>query len=396
MIQMGKVGKQTFRKKAATVLAVFVVMVLTATSASAAISGNAVKNATENAKSSQGVSARDANIVLTDVSPAVTGVGDNVYFFAKSLDGRIFFNRAKLGQGGVGWVEVEGNGRTDTAPAAGAVGNHVFVAIKGTDGHIYVNQADLGQPFGQWFGGSSNDIVTDVAPAVTGVGDNVYFFAKSLDGRIFFNRAKLGQGGVGWVEVKGNGHTDTAPAAGAVGNHVFVSIKGTDGLIYTNQADLGGPFGQWFGSSNGVLTERCRELKILQIQYQDRLKNCKTDIQCREAQRLLQNNLRDQRNAGCFNPLPLKTNVTPAVTGVGDNVYFFAKSLDGRIYYTRAKLGQGGGDWVEVEGNGNTDLAPAAGAVGNHVFVAIKGKGSDGHIYVNQADLGQPFGQWFG
>jgi len=77
-------------------------------------------------------------------------VGDNVYVFAKSLDGRIFYNRAQLGQGFLGWAEVDGGGRTDAAPAAGAVGTHVFVAIKGLDGSVYVNQADLGQPFGQW------------------------------------------------------------------------------------------------------------------------------------------------------------------------------------------------------------------------------------------------------
>jgi hypothetical protein len=87
----------------------------------------------------------------TDVAPAVAGVGNNVYFFAKSLDGRIFYNRAVLGQGGVGWTEMEGGGRTDAAPAAGAIGTHVFVAVKGLDGKPYLNQADLGHAFGDWF-----------------------------------------------------------------------------------------------------------------------------------------------------------------------------------------------------------------------------------------------------
>jgi hypothetical protein len=74
----------------------------------------------------------------------VAGVGNNVYFFAKSVDGRIFDNRAVLGQGGVGWAEMEGGGRTDAVPGAGAVGTHVFVAVKGLDGNLYLNQADLG------------------------------------------------------------------------------------------------------------------------------------------------------------------------------------------------------------------------------------------------------------
>src|SRR5205085_1046438 len=49
--------------------------------------------------------------------------------------------------------------------------------------------------------------------------------------------------------------------------------------------------------------------------------------------------------------------------------------------------------WREMEGGGRTDAAPAAGAVGTHLFVAVKGL--DGNIYLNQADVGQSFGQWF-
>ena len=179
----------------------------------------------------------------TTVSAAVAGVGNNVYFFAKTADGRIMYNRAVLGQAGLCWSEVEGNGRTDMAPAAGAVGTHVFVAVKGLDGRVAINQADLGHPFGQWF---PSDFVTDAAPAVAGVGNNVYFFAKATDGRIMFNRAELGKGGLGWTEVEGNGRTDMAPAAGAVGTHVFILVIGSDGQIAINQADLGHPFGQWF------------------------------------------------------------------------------------------------------------------------------------------------------
>ena len=272
---------------------------------------------------------------MSNVAPAVAGVGDNVYFIARRRDGRIFYNRAKLGEGGVGWAEMEGSGLTDAAPAAGAVGNHIFVAIKGLDGNLYANQADLGQPFGQWF---PMGFASDVAPAVVGVGDSVYFFAKRRDGRVFYNRAKLGEGGVGWVEVQGGGRTDAAPAAGAVGTHVFLAIKGLDGNLYVNQADLGRPFGQWF-------------------------------------------------------PTNFASDVTPAVTGVGDNVYFFAKRADGLIFYNRAKLGEGGVGWVEVQGDGLTDAAPAAGTVGTHVFLMIKGL--DSNLYVNQADLGHVFGEWF-
>ena len=181
---------------------------------------------------------------MTDVAPAVAGVGNNVFFVARRLDGRVYYNRAVLGQAGVGWNEVDGGGRTDTAPAAGAVGTHVFVAVKGLEGQGYLNQADLGGSFNSFW--LPMGFTTDAPIAVAGVGNNVCFFAKHLDGRIFFNRAVLGQGGVGWVEVDGGGRTDTAPAAGAVGTHVFVAVKGLDGQVYINQADLGGSFNSFW------------------------------------------------------------------------------------------------------------------------------------------------------
>ncbi len=270
---------------------------------------------------------------ITDDAPGAAGVSNTVYFLAKRSDGRIYYNRAVLGQAGVGWTEMEGDGRTDAPPAGGAVGTHLFVAIKGLDGNVYLNQADLGGAFnGFW---SPMGFSTDVAPAVAGVGDNVYVFAKSLDGRIFYNRAQLGGSFLGWVEVDGNGRTDAAPAAGAVGTHVFVTHKGLDGNVYLNQADLGGSFN------------------------------------------------------GFWSSIGFGTDVGQAVTGVGNNVYVFAKSLDGRIFYNRAQLGQSFLGWTEVDGNGRTAAAPAAGGVFTHVFVAIKGL--DGRVYVNQADLGGSF-----
>ena len=87
----------------------------------------------------------------TDVAPAVASVGNNVYFFAKSLDGRIFKNQAVLGQGGQGWVEIEGGGRTNAAPAVNGVGNSIFCFVKGLDGRSYLNQAEVGHPFSGWF-----------------------------------------------------------------------------------------------------------------------------------------------------------------------------------------------------------------------------------------------------
>jgi len=274
-------------------------------------------------------------IIRTDVAPAVAGVGNSIYLFQKSVDGRIFYNRAVLGQAGLGWAVMQGKGLISSAPSASAVGTHVFVSARGLDGGLYLNQADLDQAFGAWGPMIFN---TDMAPAVAGVGNSVYFFAKHLDGRVFFNRAVLGQAGIGWAEVEGNGRITSAPAAGAVGTHVFVAARGLDGTLYLNQADLGQPFNDF------------------------------------------------------WSPMGFVSDVSPAVTGVGNNVYFFAKHLDGRVFYNKAVLGQDGVGWAEVEGNGRLISAPAAGAVGTHVFVA--GRGLDGQLYVNQADQGKPFSQW--
>lgn len=179
----------------------------------------------------------------SDAAPAVVGVKDTVYFFAKQLDGRIFFTTAKVGQAGGSWMEVQGDGRSASAPAAGAVGDRVFIAVRGTNGSLFLNQTTLGQPFGQWF---PLNFTSDVSPAVAGVGDEIYFVAKNPDGRVFFNRAQVGQAGSGWAEMQGNGQSSSAPAAGAVGTHIFVAIRNGDGWVATNQADLAQPFGHWF------------------------------------------------------------------------------------------------------------------------------------------------------
>ncbi len=98
-------------------------------------------------------------------------------------------------------------------------------------------------------------------------------------------------------------------------------------------------------------------------------------------------------STGPTKPIHYTTNSSPAIAGVGNSIYFFGKRIDGRIFYNSAVLGQEGQGWMEMDGNGHTDVSPAAAAIGTHVFVAIKG--IDGRIYINQADEGKSFGQWF-
>src|SRR5260370_18946924 len=150
-------------------------------------------------------------VFRTDVAPGVAGVGNNVYFFVKRSDGRVCYDRAVLGQAGLGWTEVDGNGLISSARAAAGVGTHVFVAARGLDGNLYLNQADLGGHFNDFW--SPMGFSTDVAPAVAAVGNNVYFFVKRSDGRVFYDRAVLGHAALGWHQVAGNSLIRPAPPA---------------------------------------------------------------------------------------------------------------------------------------------------------------------------------------
>ncbi|MEA3037475.1 MAG: streptogrisin [Sphingomonadales bacterium] len=270
----------------------------------------------------------------TSTAPAVAGLSGSVYFFARRADGRVFYNRAPIGQAGLGWGEVEGDGHTDNAPAAAAIGDHVFVAVRGRDGRVYLNQADAGQPFGSWF---PMAFTTDSTPALAAVGNRLFVFAKGLDQRIYLSQAVMGKAFSGWFEVQGAGRTNTAPSAAAVGTHVFVAIRGLDGNLQLNQADLGHAFGGWFG-------------------------------------------------------LNLVSDTSPGLASINDRIFVFGTAMDRRVLLKQAVLGRSFSEWFEVQGNVRSDTAPAAASVGAHVFVVVKG--NDGRFLVNQADLGHTFGQW--
>jgi hypothetical protein len=69
--------------------------------------------------------------------------GNYVYQFAVAVDGRVLYNRWKLGGAAEGWREMGGGkGLTDAAPAAAAVGDYIFVSVKaaGNNAGILVNQ----------------------------------------------------------------------------------------------------------------------------------------------------------------------------------------------------------------------------------------------------------------
>jgi hypothetical protein len=89
----------------------------------------------------------------TSLAPGAAASGDTSAAVATSPDGRIFYTWWQLGQGGMGWRELDGGGRTDATPAAALVGadhDYLFVLVKGLDGNLYLNQGQLGSPFVGW------------------------------------------------------------------------------------------------------------------------------------------------------------------------------------------------------------------------------------------------------
>jgi hypothetical protein len=243
---------------------------------------------------------------MTDAPVALTAVGDNLYYFAKSLDDRIFSRRVEPSGSKSEWREVDGEGGTDVAPAAGALGSRVFVAIKGFDSFVYFNEALLGEPFMGWqrvapcSGPLCLNFATDTPVAVAAANDSlgsiVFVFARSLvDSRLF--GAGFAAGDFGWSEIEG-GVTFNAPAAVVVENQeVVIALNGIDGGIYMNHAEVRGSFSE--------------------VTWREQYLGTET----------------------------LSTDSTLALTAVEDDVYVFAKTLSNAILYGRAKVGGGINVW---------------------------------------------------
>jgi hypothetical protein len=192
--------------------------------------------------------ARPDDNVSTNVAPGAGSSGAMSSVVATRSDGRIFYNWWQLGQGGMGWRELDGDGRTDAAPAAALVGDdhsYLFVVVKGLNGNLYLNQGQFGRPFVGWEPMGFQSLLSSGAASS---GNNAAVVATRSDGRIFYNWWQLGQGGMGWRELDGDGRTDAAPAAALVGDdhsYLFVVVKGLNGNLYLNQGQLGRPFVGW-------------------------------------------------------------------------------------------------------------------------------------------------------
>lgn len=97
---------------------------------------------------------------------------------------------------------------------------------------------------------------------------------------------------------------------------------------------------------------------------------------------------------------PPKTNFGQALVTIADFTYTFAVDLDGRVLYTKGKLGGGGSAWHEVgrgSFTGSAASAPAATIVASASFLFMTIRDSNGQIWLNQAQL-NPEGEdgWVG
>jgi len=307
----------------------------------------------------------------TGTPPGAAGYGNYVMVAAVSHDTRIFYNWWKLGEGGHEWREVEapyGLPYTVLAPAVSFIPNvdiatslNTFLAIQDLDGNIsYNTNGGFGSAFHGWapfVGGPP----IKVSPAAT-VSTNTVFgkydpviLATAPDGHILYNMGRRNMGldgngwdATGWMGLGGDVLTDAAPAAALVGDpgayYLFVAIKGLDNQLYLNQGGLSGPFVGW------------RPMNF-----------------------------------------PYHTNVAPGATSAENTSVVVATDTDGRIFYTWWKLGEAGHKWLELEGDGRTDAAPAAALVGensDYLFVVVKGPGLDAPLLINQGQLGRPFVGW--
>ena len=281
--------------------------------------------------------------VSSKVAPGMGSSNNTSSLVFIKPDNRVFYTWWVLGEGGKGFGEMDGNGRSDSAPAAALVGgknNYLFSIVKGLDNSLYLNQGELGKTFVGW---QAMNFQTNMSPGAASSGDTTAVVAVSPDGRIFYTWWVLGEGGKAFTELDGGGHTDAAPAIALVGkdhNYLFSVVKGLDGNLYLNQGGLG----------------------ELQVGWQI---------------------------------INFQTRVAPCATSSGNISVIVAVSTDGRIFYSWWELGKAGSAFIELSGGGHTDVPPAASLVGNdsnYLFVVVKGL--DGNLYLNQGELGKPFVGW--
>ena len=78
-----------------------------------------------------------------------------------------------------------------------------------------------------------------------------------------------------------------------------------------------------------------------------------------------------------------RTDAAPAAGTFGNQLYVFIKGLDNRIYHNSTVDGQSFRGWREIPGDGITDAAPAVALLNNILYGFVKGP--TGRIFHNSA-----------
>lgn len=189
----------------------------------------------------------------------------------------------------------------------------------------------------------------------------------------------------------------SSPTGACIGSELFVVGSCGDGQIVVCQAHFGQAFSEWRAVNGHGGTDTAPAVTAIRSSLFIFVKGLDQRIYLNQAPVTPATSVpREFARAfsGWFEVQGQgQTDVAPAAATVQDTVFVFIRHLDGRILVNQADFGHAFGSWFEVQGNGRTDAAPAAAALRNTVFVFIKGL--DQRLYVNQAELGHPFSGWF-
>ena len=191
--------------------------------------------------------------------------------------------------------------------------------------------------------------------------------------------------------------TVTTPSSASVSSTIFCASTSIDGRILLCQAKYGQAFSDWHQVAGNGRTDAAVACASVESTLFIFCKGLDGRIYVNQAE-MTANNTDPEEFAQSFSGWfevqgDGRTDVAPAATRIENSVFVFVKGLDGRIYLNQAEYRHAFSGWFEVQGDGRTDAAPTCATVGKSVFVFVKGL--DQRIYVNQAEFGRAFSGWF-
>lgn len=190
----------------------------------------------------------------------------------------------------------------------------------------------------------------------------------------------------GWSEIAGGGTTDAAPAAATLDHRVYVFAKGVgDKRVYINSAIDSGAFGGWSLVDASFQTDAAPSAATLF----DRVYVAGKHVGDGGVYLASFAGPRDADSipaAGLpwwtFGQIPgMTTDTTPAMVGLRNKLFLVAKSADQHYFVATAYANNAFQSWLPLSAGGTTDVAPAAAALGDRLYVFGKGI-NDKRVYI--------------